>query len=68
MFETLEMFRKKRRECTGIADVFGEIEGLLHDLGYRLFALRPDGKLEEVTSASLPDNTLGIPLGYEGTS
>ena len=44
--------------------MLAEIEGLLHELGYRLFALRPDGKLEEVTSASLPDNTLGIPVRH----
>ena len=64
LLETMEMFRIWRRERTGIADVFAEIEGLLHDLGYRLFALRPDGKLEEVTFASLPDNTLGIPVRH----
>jgi FkbM family methyltransferase len=68
LLETMEMFRIWRRERTGIADLFAEIEGLLHELGYRLFALRPDGKLEEVTSASLPDNTLGIPIGHEVTS
>jgi len=56
------------RERTGIADVFAEIEGLLHDPGYRLYAQRPDGMLEDVILAALPDNTLGIPVRHEDTS
>lgn len=68
LFETMEVFRVLRRERTGIADLFAEIECLLHEVGYRLCALRPDGTLEDVTSAGLPYNTLGIPGRHEDTS
>ena len=61
LFETLEMFRIKRREHTGIADVFAEIEGLLHELGYHLFALRPDGKLEGDDLCQSPGQHVGHP-------
>jgi FkbM family methyltransferase len=62
LFETLEVFRPSHQEIDGIADVFAEIETLLHRLNYRLCDLRSDGSLQEVSAAALPDNTLAIPI------
>lgn len=62
LFETLEIFRVGHRAINGIADVFAEIEDLLHGLNYRLCDLLPDGSLTDVTAAALPDNTLAIPV------
>jgi len=61
LFETLEIFRPGHMAINGIADVFAEIEGFLRGLNYRLCDLRPDGSLQDVTAAALPDNTLAIP-------
>ena len=62
LFETLEMFREKRRERTGVADIFAAIEDLLRRLGYRLCDLRSDGTLLDVTAAAFPNNTLAVPV------
>jgi FkbM family methyltransferase len=62
LFETLEVFRPGHLAINGIADVFAEIEGYLRGLNYRLCDLRPDGSLQDVTAAALPDNTLAIPI------
>lgn len=61
LFETLEFFRTWHMAINGIADVFVEIERFLRGLNYRLCDLRPDGSLQDVTAAALPDNTLAIP-------
>jgi FkbM family methyltransferase len=62
LFETLEIFRSGHAAVNGMADVFVEIEGFLRDLDYRLCDLRPEGLLQEVTAAALPENTLAIPI------
>lgn len=66
LFETLEIFRTSHWLVNGIADVFAEIEYFLHRLDYRLCDLRPDGSLQEVTARALPENTLAIPVEFEG--
>lgn len=66
LFETLEVFRPGHLAINGIADVFAEIEELLRGLNYRMCDLRPDGSLQDVTAASLPDNTLAIPIEFQG--
>jgi FkbM family methyltransferase len=65
LFETLEMFRSWHSAVNGIADVFAEIERFLRGLNYRLCDLRPDGTLQEVTAAALPDNTLAMPSEFQ---
>jgi FkbM family methyltransferase len=62
LFETLEIFRPGHLAINGVADVFAEIEAFLRGLNYRLCDLLKDGSLKDVTSASLPDNTLAIPM------
>ncbi len=62
LFETLEIFRRGHLAINGIADVFAEIENYLRGFNYRLCDLRPDGSLQDVTAAALPDNTLAIPV------
>jgi FkbM family methyltransferase len=65
LFETLEMFRSWHLPINGVADVFAEIERFLRRLNYRLCDLRPDGSLQEVTAAALPDNTLAMPSEFQ---
>ncbi len=66
LFETLEIFRRWHLAINGIADVFAEIERFLCGLNYRLCDLQPDGSLQDVTVAALPDNTLAIPIELQG--
>jgi FkbM family methyltransferase len=65
LFETLEIFRGCHAAINGIADVFIAIEEFLHGLNYRLYDLQPDGSLQDVTAAALPDNTLALPIEFQ---
>lgn len=56
LFETLEIFRKKRN-----FDPFTQIEDLLNKLDYKLYRISPEGDLEAVNLTNLPSNTLAIP-------
>lgn len=67
LFETIEHFRKLRRERSGISDVFAEIGRLFAGLGYRLCDLAPDSSVHSVDIGAWPANTLALPIERNGS-